>query len=93
MERGNVTENERERWSGGCLAHRPSHLHTYLKILQHCLLTVAAFPSKTGPMTRSDYRLIMFSFNKSDERSGDQVYSEVSQAAEQHRTNFISDQQ
>ena len=88
-ERDNVTENEGER--DGCLAQSPSHLHTYLKILLHWLLTVAAFLSKTGQMTHSDYRLIVFSFNKSDERSADQVYSEVSQATEQRCTSFITD--
>lgn len=45
---------------GGCLAHGPSHVHTYLKILQHCLLTVvvAAFLSKTGQVTHSGFNLI-----------------------------------
>lgn len=70
-----LQKTRREKQSGGCLAHGPSHVFTYLKILQHCLLTVAAITSKTGPMTHSDYRLIVFSSNKSDERSGDQVYS------------------
>lgn len=76
---------ETERPLGGSLAQSPSHLHTYLKILQHCLLTVAAFLSKTWQMTHSDCRLIVFSFNESDERSADQVYSEVSQVTEQHQ--------
>lgn len=49
---------------GGCLAHSPSHVHTYLKILQHCLLAVAAFRRKTGRMTQGDYHLLMVSFNK-----------------------------
>lgn len=48
---------------GSCLAHSPSHVHTYLKILQHCLPAVAAFRSKTGLMTGCDH-LIMLSFNK-----------------------------
>lgn len=61
----NVTENERgEKWLGGCLARSPSRVRTYLEILRHCLLAVAAFRSKTGPMTRCDYHLIMLSLNE-----------------------------
>lgn len=36
----------KEKWLGGFPALRQSHLHTYLNILQHCLLSVAAFPPK-----------------------------------------------
>lgn len=92
-ERDNVTENEGER-DGWEVVWQRAHL-IYTHTLRYCCIVYSLllhFYPKTVQMTHSDYRLIMLSFNKSDERSGDQVYSKVSQAAEQHHANFITDQ-
>lgn len=69
-------------------AHIPSDT-----VLQHCLLATAAFLSELRQMTHGDYRMIMFSFNKSDARSADQVLSSRQPSGPEQCRHFITEVQ